>query len=71
MTVQMIKVSRSFTITHRDLQYDIKNKYIWKNQLFLNIYNKLVTYNWTTNIIKTLQKKIKIIHKPIIRELYL
>jgi hypothetical protein len=26
-----------------------------KNQLFLNIYNKLklVTYNWTENIIKT------------------
>jgi hypothetical protein len=45
--IKLIKVSRSFTLTHRDLQYSINQKIYMKNQLFLNIYNKLklVTYN--------------------------
>ena len=40
-----------------------------KNQLFVNIYNKLVSYNWTRNIIKTqkINKKFNVIYKPIIR----
>jgi hypothetical protein len=55
MTVQMIKVSRSFTITHRDLQYDIKYK--------INIYEKISYFlTFTTSLSPTIEQRISLKH---------